>query len=47
MTSKEYASEERFIFVAKNLGKCQIDETDNSELYVNPYDLTKKQWKPQ
>eukprot|EP00347_Sterkiella_histriomuscorum_P003898 403362519 len=47
MTSKEYASEDRFIFVAKNQGKCQIDHTNYQELYVNPYDQSKKQWKPQ
>eukprot|EP00347_Sterkiella_histriomuscorum_P016220 403354028 len=39
MTSKEFASEKKFIYVAKYYGKCQVrkDETPVAEYYQNPY----------
>eukprot|EP00347_Sterkiella_histriomuscorum_P017028 403350933 len=44
MTSKEFASEKKFIYVAKYYGKCQVrkDETPVAEYYQNPYNPNDK-----
>jgi hypothetical protein len=45
LTSKEYATESKFIAVAKAMGKITVDE-NKQELFENPYKTKDRRGRP-